>query len=390
MSIGKFYSFPLRVHTCPMNDTQLKHTPLFDLHHRLGATMVPFAGYQMPLRYAPGILTEHLHTRSATGLFDVSHMGTILVDGDADLYENFEKLVPGDIQELQPGTVRYSLLLNERGGIIDDLMVMRPASDTERRQLLLIVNAAGKQRDLEHIRSGLNGKAKAELFCDRALLSLQGPGAAEALARYCEAPGRLKFMQCAEFAADGFGGLMVSRTGYTGEDGFEISLAATRAEAFVRALLALPGVLMIGLGARDSLRLEAGLPLYGHDIGEATTPVDAGLAWVIGKRRLVQGGFPGFSIIRHELAESPVRRRVGIRPNDKAIAREGTEIQSGGRSIGIVTSGGFGPSVPGPIAMGYVETAFAATGTPVNLIVRGRSLPGQVVDLPFVAHRYVR
>ena len=373
-----------------MNETQLKHTPIFDLHHRLGATMVPFAGYQMPLHYAPGILNEHLHTRSATGLFDVSHMGTILINGDADLYESFERLVPGDIQELQPGAVRYSLLLNERGGIIDDIMVMRPASDTERRQLLLIVNAAGKQRDVEHIRSGLNGMASVELLQDQALLSLQGPAAADALAHYCAAPDRLKFMQCAEFTVKGYGGLTVSRTGYTGEDGFEISLAAAQAEAFACALLDRPGVRMAGLGARDSLRLEAGLPLYGNDIDESTTPVDAGLAWVIGKRRRVEGDFPGFSIIRHELAEGPALRRVGIRPNDKAIARANTEIQSSGRSIGKVTSGGFGPSVPGPIAMGYVETAFAAVGTPVDLIVRGRSLPGQVVNLPFVPHRYVR
>ena len=373
-----------------MNETQLKHTPLFDLHHRLGATMVPFAGYQMPLRYAPGILNEHLHTRSATGLFDVSHMGTIMIDGDTDLYNRFEKLIPGEIKELQPGNVRYSLLLNERGGIIDDLMVMRPASDTVGQQLLLIVNAAGKQRDFEHISAGLNGTAKVELLQDQALLSLQGPGAADALAHFCAAPERLKFMQCAEFAVKGFGGLTVSRTGYTGEDGFEISLAAAQAEAFACALLDIPGVLMIGLGARDSLRLEAGLPLYGNDIDESTSPVDAGLAWVIGKRRRAEGDFPGFSIIRHELAEGPARRRVGIRPNDKAIARAGTEIQSGGRSIGRVTSGGFGPSVPGPIAMGYVETAFAATGTPVELIVRDKSLPGQVVDLPFVPHRYVR
>ncbi len=373
-----------------MNETQLKHTPLFNLHQELAATMVPFAGYQMPVRYAPGILNEHLHTRSAAGLFDVSHMGTIRIDGDADLYESFESLVPGDIVSLQPGAVRYSLLLNERGGIIDDLMVMRPATDLARRGLLLIVNASGKEGDFEHIRSNLNGQATVELLQDRALLALQGPRAAAILARYCDAPSQLKFMQCGEYALGAFGDCMISRTGYTGEDGFEISLVAAQAEPFVRSLLADPEVMMIGLGARDSLRLEAGMPLYGHDLDETTTPIDASLAWVIGKRRREEGGFPGYSIIRHELTESPPRKRVGIRPQDKAIAREGAEIQSEGRSIGIVTSGGFGPSVPGPIAMGYVETAFAATGTPVDLIVRGKPVPGQVVDLPFVTHRYVR
>jgi aminomethyltransferase len=317
-------------------------------------------------------------------------MGTIRVDGDTDLYASFEKLVPGDILGLQPGAVRYSLLLNERGGIIDDLMVMRSPTDIERRQLLLIVNASGKERDFEHIRSNLNGMATVELLQDRALLALQGPKAAVVLSRYCAAPGRLKFMQCGDYDLEGFGACIISRTGYTGEDGFEISLPAAQAGPFARSLLAVPEVMMIGLGARDSLRLEAGLPLYGHDLDETITPVDASLAWVIGKRRREEGGFPGFSIIRHELTEGPPRKRVGIRPQDKAIAREGVEIQSEGRSIGVVTSGGFGPSVSGPIAMGYVETAFAATGAPVDLIVRGKLVPGQVVDLPFIAHRYVR
>jgi aminomethyltransferase len=373
-----------------MNQTQLKHTPLFELHQGLGATMVPFAGYRMPVRYATGILNEHLHTRSAAGLFDVSHMGTIRVDGDADLYANFEKLVPGDILGLLPGAVRYTLLLNERGGIIDDLMVMRLASDTDQHKLMLIVNAGGKERDFEHLRSNLNDNAKVELVQDSALLALQGPKAAAILSRYCEAPGRLKFMQCGEYALEGFGVCIVSRTGYTGEDGFEISLPAAQAAPLARALLADPEVMMIGLGARDSLRLEAGLPLYGHDLDETITPVDASLAWVIGKRRRVEGGFPGFSIIRHELTEGPPRKRVGIRPEGKAIAREGVGIQSGGRSIGVVTSGGYGPSVSGPIALGYVETAFAATGTPVDLIVRGKVVPGQVADLPFLAHQYAR
>lgn len=373
-----------------MNETQLKSTSLFDLHREFGATIVPFAGYQMPVRYSPGILNEHLHTRSAAGLFDVSHMGTIRIDGASDLYESFEKLVPGDILGLQPGAVRYSVLLNERGGIIDDLMVMRPASDTDKRQLVLVVNAAGKERDFLHIRCNLNGATAVELLADRALLALQGPKAAEILSKYCDAPSQLKFMQCGEYILGGFGDCLISRTGYTGEDGFEISLLATQADAFVRSLLENPEVMLIGLGARDSLRLEAGMPLYGHDLDETTTPIDASLAWVIGKRRREQGGFPGYSIIRHELAEGPVRKRVGIIPEGKAIAREGTIIQVGGRNIGSVTSGGFGPSVSGPIAMGYVEPSFAVTGTAVDLIVRGKAIPGQVVDLPFVKNRYVR
>ncbi len=373
-----------------MIETTLKHTPLSGLHTELGATMVPFAGYQMPVRYAPGIINEHLHTRSAAGLFDVSHMGTIHIEGDADLYADFETMVPGDILGLQPGAVRYSMLLNDRGGIIDDIMITRPATDTDRRQLLLIVNAAGKAGDFEHLRAKLAGKATVKLLEDCALLALQGPKAATILSRYCPATSQLKFMQSGVFAVDGFGEFVISRTGYTGEDGFEISLPAIQAETFARSLLAEPEVMMIGLGARDSLRLEAGMPLYGHDLDETITPIDASLTWVIGKRRRDEGGFPGYSIIRHELTDGPVRKRVGIRPEGKAIAREGTEILSANQCIGVVTSGGFGPSVPGPIAMGYVEPAFAATGTPLKLIVRGKPLLGEVVDLPFIAHRYIR
>ena len=372
-----------------MNET-CKHTPLHGLHQALGATLTPFAGYAMPLHYAPGILAEHLHTRAAAGLFDVSHMGTIRVEGEADLYENFERLVPGDIAGLAPGGLRYSLLLNARGGVVDDLMVARPADDTERRRLLLVVNAAGKARVCEHIRAGLAGAARVELLEDRALLALQGPEAAAVLARFCAAPSQLKFLRCAAFTLAGFGAALVSRSGYTGEDGFEISLDAAQAEGFARALLGEPEVAMIGLGARDSLRLEAGLPLYGHELDEATTAVEAGLAWTVGKRRREQGGFPGFSIIRHELSAGPARLRVGLRPEGRALAREGTEILASGRKIGVVTSGGFAPSLSGPAAMGYVESAFAAVGTPVELLVRGQALPGRVVALPFVPHRYVR
>jgi len=373
-----------------MNETTLQRTPLFELHQLLGATLTAFAGYEMPVRYGPGILNEHLHTRAAAGLFDVSHMGTVRIRGGEDLYALFEGLVPSDIQSLQPGAVRYTVLLNERGGVIDDLMVARPAADTDRSQLWLVVNAGGKLADVEHMRANLAGKAEVELLEDRALLALQGPRAAEILACYCEAPAQLKFMQCGEFELADFGPAFISRTGYTGEDGFEISLPALQAEGFARTLLADSAVMLIGLGARDSLRLEAGLPLYSHDLDETTTPVEAGLAWVIPKRRREEGGFPGYSIIRHELTSGPARRRVGIRPQGKAIARDGTEIQVQGRSIGRISSGGFGPSVAGPIAMGYIEPAFAEVGTEVDLIVRGQALPGQVVALPFVVHRYFR
>jgi aminomethyltransferase len=352
--------------------------------------MTGFAGYDMPVRYAPGILNEHLHTRSAAGLFDVSHMGIIHIEGDNDLYALFEQLVPSDILGLQPGAMRYSLLLNQRGGIIDDLIVARPADDRERRALTLIVNAGGKEQDAEHIRAHLAEKARVELLDDHALLALQGPQAAAVLARFCDAPTHLRFMQCGEFALQGFGSAFISRSGYTGEDGFEIALPADRAEDFARALLDFPEVMIIGLGARDSLRLEAGLPLYGHDLDETTTPAEAGLTWVIGKRRREQGGFAGFSIIRHELTAGPVRLRVGIHPLEKAPAREGTTVQIDGREVGIVSSGGFSPTLNAPISMGYVAADSAAIGTNVELIVRGKALPGIIVALPFVAHRYVR
>ncbi len=371
-----------------MIESQWRQTPLFALHRELGATMTQFAGYEMPVRYPSGIINEHLHTRTTAGLFDVSHMGIIRLEGGTDLYANFEKLVPGDIRSMQPGAIRYSHLLNEQGGVIDDLMVMRPLG--EPRKLLLVVNAAGKESDERHIRAGLGAAAKVELLQERALLALHGPQAAAVVARYCDAPSSLKFMQWNTFQFGIFGEAYVSRSGYTGEDGFEISLPADRAEALARSLLGHPEVIMAGLGARDSLRLEAGLPLYGHDLDETTTPVEAGMAWIIGKRRREQGGFSGFETIRRQLEEGPSRRLVGIRPQGKAIAREGTEIKSQGRTIGSVTSGGYGPSVQGPICMGYVEAAFAVVGTAVELIVRGHPLPGVVAALPFMPHRYVR
>jgi len=366
-----------------MPDT-LRRTPLFDLHLGLGAKMVPFAGYEMPVHYASGIMTEHLQTRAAAGLFDVSHMGQVRLEGrDAALA--LETLVPGDIRGLAPGRMRYSLLTNERGGILDDLMVTA-AED----HLLLVVNAAGKIEDLAHLRRHLAGRASVTPLDDRALLALQGPAAAAVLARLAPAASGLSFMHAAPMALDGIA-CVLARSGYTGEDGFEISVPTDAAERLARRLLAEPEVKPVGLGARDSLRLEAGLCLYGHDIDATTTVIEADLGWAVPKRRRAEGGFPGAAVVARELAVGARRKRVGIRPEGRAPAREGTDIVDGaGAVIGRVTSGGFGPSVDGPIAMGYVAQPRAALGTAVQLLVRGTPRPARIVPLPFVPHRYYR
>ena len=361
-----------------------ERTALYPLHCELGAKMVAFAGYEMPVHYAAGILAEHLHTRSQAGLFDVSHMGQIRLGG-AGVVTTFEALVPGDLEALAPLRMRYTLFLNEAGGILDDLMATRIGDG-----LLLVVNAARKEADLAHLRGRLPQAATVEPLLDRALLALQGPAAATVLSRYIAGVGRLGFMTAAEVELDGRK-CLVTRSGYTGEDGFEISLPANAAEGFARRLLAEPEVLPIGLGARDSLRLEAGLCLYGHDIDETTTPIEADLAWTIGKRRRVEGGFPGAATVLRQLREGPARKRVGIRPEGRAPAREDTEIADPqGNPIGRVTSGGFGPSVGGPVAMGYVDRDHAAEGTAVELIVRGVPRPARVVRLPFIPARYYR
>jgi glycine cleavage system T protein (aminomethyltransferase) len=362
----------------------LKRTPLYALHRELGARMVPFAGYEMPVQYPRGIFGEHLHTRSQAGLFDVSHMGQIRLAG-ANCVSALERLVPGDLEALAPMRMRYTLLLNEAAGILDDLMATRLADG-----LLLVVNAARKDADLAHLHDRLADGTTVEPLTDRALLALQGPAAATVLARFVDGIAQLRFMSAAEGMIGGEQ-CLVTRSGYTGEDGFEISLAADAAESFARRLLAEPEVAPIGLGARDSLRLEAGLCLYGHDIDEATTPVEADLVWTIGKRRRAEGDFPGAATILHQLSEGVGRKRVGIRPDGRAPAREDTEIIDGaGKKLGRVTSGGFGPSVGGPVAMGYVESAHATAGTPLQLLVRGEPRPARVVPLPFVPARYYR
>ncbi len=366
------------------NETPLARTPLYELHVELGARMVPFAGYEMPLRYPSRILAEHRHTRVAAGLFDVSHMGQVRIAG-ADPAAALESLVPGDIRELPPGRMRYTQLTNDEGGILDDLMVTRWQD-----HLLLVVNAACKAVDVAHMRAALDGRVEVELLADCALLALQGPAAARVLARHAPACAKLTFMSAAAMPVAGID-CFVSRSGYTGEDGFEISVPAARAQDLVRLLLGEAEVAPIGLGARDTLRLEAGFCLYGHDIDGATTPVEAGLAWTIGKRRRTSGGFPGAAVILEQLGSGLARRRVGILPDGRALAREHSAIVDGaGGRIGEVTSGGFAPTLGRPISMGYVETAFAKAGKELGLMVRGTARPAKVSPMPFVKHRYVK
>ena len=375
------------------SSSSLLRTPLYALHAELGARFVPFAGYEMPVQYPLGVLGEHLHTRAKAGLFDVSHMGQAVISasgGHAGVARALERLVPGDIAGLAPGQMRYTLLLGEDGGILDDLMVLRPGEKAGDGSLLLVVNAATKHEDFTHIERALDTTALTRLD-GAALLALQGPRAIEILSRgLCPDAAGLSFMEGGQTTVAGVR-CHVTRSGYTGEDGVEISLPGHEAERVARALLADADVAPIGLGARDSLRLEAGLCLYGHDIDTTTSPIEAGLAWTIPKRRREEANFPGAKRILAELANGPARRRVGLLPEGKAPAREGTDIVDGaGNPIGVVTSGGFGPSTSGPVAMGYVARAAAGVGTSLALMVRGTARPARVAALPFVPHRYIR
>ncbi len=382
-----------------MENTTLRKTPLHDLHLALGGKMVPFAGYDMPVQYPMGIMKEHLHTRAKAGLFDVSHMGqaVLKVPSGGSLEERhtavaglLERLTPGDFQNLKPGAMRYTLLLNERGGIMDDLMVTRPAAEEEQGALILVVNAATKDADFAHIENALGGEADLQIITDHALLALQGPKAVDVFAAICPDAKALTFMTSARVTVNGTP-CFVTRSGYTGEDGYEISVPSDKAESLARQLLDHEDVEPIGLGARDSLRLEAGLCLYGHDIDANTTPVTASLKWAISKRRREEGGFPGDDIILAQLKDGVPRQRVGILPLGRAPAREGTIIEDTNcHQIGIVTSGGFGPSVGGPIAMGYIDTAYAEVGTDLVLIIRGKEQPAKVASLPFVQQNYYR
>jgi aminomethyltransferase len=370
----------------------LLKTPLFDLHAELGGRMVPFAGYAMPVQYE-GILAEHRWTREHAGLFDVSHMGQRFLTGASHeaTAAALEALTPGDFRALKPGQMRYTLLLSDTGGIIDDLMVTRSVSQADDGALFLVFNAARKDIDDDYVRARLPDGVSLQAADDRALLALQGPNAAEVLARHCPKAAELLFMQAVSGEFDGID-CHVSRSGYTGEDGFEISVPAGDAERVARALLAESAVKPIGLGARDSLRLEAGLPLYGHDLDETTSPVEAGLAFAIAKRRRSEGGFPGEDRIIAELEQGPSRKRVGIQPSGRAPIREGAELlgPGGGTLIGRVTSGGFGPTINAPIAMGYVAEPYAALGTTILVATRRGEEPAEVAPLPFVPPRYVR
>jgi aminomethyltransferase len=363
-------------------------TPLYARHIALGGRMVEFAGYALPVNYSKGVLAEHLFARAKAGLFDVSHMGQAFLSG-REAARKLESLVPGDLLALEPGRIRYSQFTNEQGGVLDDLMITRLAPGATGERLFLVVNAACKTADFAHLRAKLPD-LRLDILEDRALLALQGPSAAAVLERYLPGVSALAFMAQGAFVWRGFE-LFVSRSGYTGEDGFEISLPADAARPFADALLLEEDVEPVGLGARDSLRLEAGLCLYGHDIDTTTSPIEAGLAWSISKRRREEGGFPGAARIKKELAGGLTRMRVGLLLEGRAPAREGAEIANAeGVVIGRVTSGGFAPSLGRPIAMGYLPPAFALAGTLVNLIVRGKPLPARVVATPFVPNRYYR
>ncbi|MFT8777580.1 MAG: glycine cleavage system aminomethyltransferase GcvT [Gluconacetobacter liquefaciens] len=377
-----------------MSDSLLR-TPLYDLHLSLGGRMVPFAGYEMPVQYRAGVMAEHQHTRTAAGLFDVSHMGQAHLHARSGRVEDaalaLERLVPADILSLKTGRQRYTQLTDGKGGILDDLMVSR-LGDT----LILVVNAACKDADLAHIAAALGEDCIVEPLPDRALIALQGPQAGAVLARLAPASADMRFMDVAAFEVAGVP-CVASRSGYTGEDGFELGMAADGAVRVAEALLAEPEVAPAGLGARDSLRLEAGLCLYGSDIDRETTPVEGALEWSIQKSRRASGaragGFPGADIILGQIEGGVSRRRVGIAVEGRAPVRGGARLfadEAGTQPVGHVTSGAFGPTFGGPVAMGYVETAFAATGTPLFAELRGRYLPATVAALPFVAPGFKR
>lgn len=371
-------------------DETLLKTPLHALHVELGAKMVPFAGYDMPVQYKLGVMGEHNHTREKAGLFDVSHMGQAMLQGPdhATVSKALESLVAADIEGIEPGTMRYTQLLNGEGGIIDDLMVTRPGNPADAGKLLLVVNAARKEVDYAYLRANLPSDITLTTFDDQALIALQGPAAEGALSKWCKEAATLTFMNACPATFDGMA-CSISRSGYTGEDGYEISVAASDVEKMARTLLSHPDVEPIGLGARDSLRLEAGLCLYGHDIDETTSPVEAALTWSIGKRRREEANFPGAARILKEIKDGASRKRVGIRPEGRGPAREGTEIvDADGKQIGIVTSGGFGPTADAPVTMGYVDSAHAKVGTPVTLMVRGKPRAAEVSAMPFIEKRY--
>ena len=370
-----------------MADTLLE-TPLASLHRELGGRMVPFAGYSMPVQYPAGIMAEHLACRAGAALFDVSHMGQAELVGEGAAAA-LERVTPADVQILKPGRQKYGLLTTEAGGILDDFMVANLGPKQGGDRLFLVVNASRKHVDLPAIEAVLPTGVTLKPLPDKALLAFQGPQAVALLASLAPEVAALGFMGVAAVTIAGIP-CLVSRSGYTGEDGVEISVPAEDAEKLARALLALPGAVPAGLGARDSLRLEAGLCLYGNDIDETTSPVEAALTWTIGKRRRAEWNFPGADRVRAELDGGTQRLRVGILPEGRQPARAGTDIAVGGTTLGKITSGGFGPSLNGPCAMGYVAREHAADGTALDLMVRGKAVPARIAATPFVPHHYAR
>lgn len=373
-----------------MTDDTLLKTPLYDLHVERGGKMVPFAGYSMPVQYPLGIMKEHEFTREKAGLFDVSHMGQCFIhskDG-SDPAAAIEKLMPGALQVLKPGKMRYTLLLNDEGGIEDDLMVTR--THEAEGTLYVVVNAACKDKDYGILEEKLGHLISVEPLEDRGLIALQGPKAEAVLSTLAPEVADLGFMEATAVTLEGVV-CWVSRSGYTGEDGYEISVPEGEAKALAERLLRSDDVELIGLGARDSLRLEAGLCLSGHDFDANVSPVEAGVTFALGKKRRESGDFAGSARILKELAEGPSRVRVGLLPSGRAPAREGTVIaDTDGNEIGVVTSGGFGPTVGGPVAMGFVPNTFAEVGTEVQLMIRGKAHPAVVAKTPFIEQRYVR
>ena len=363
-------------------DTQ--KTALYNYHKSLGAKFVPFAGYEMPVQYSSGIVEEHKITRTNAGLFDVSHMGQLLIEGNENLSDELEKIIPTDLKKIKLNQSKYSFLTNEKGGIYDDLIITKV-----NRGFSIILNAACKDNDFKIIKSSIGNKFKLTLYKNLSLIALQGPKSSEILEKIISGVSSLKFMNGNKFSYNDKE-IYITRSGYTGEDGFEISIPNEIVEDFVKSVVS-KGAKPIGLGARDTLRLEAGLCLYGHDINETTSPIEANLKWAISKRRREEGGFVGYSKIKLDMNGSLTRLRVGVKPEGKIIAREGVKIFSEeNKQIGSITSGTFGPSVNGPIAMGYVKLNFSKLGTKVLLEVRGKKHKAVISELPFYKKNYVR
>lgn len=367
-------------------EQNLKTTPLYKIHNNNAAKLVSFAGYYLPIQYANGIIAEHNHTRKAASVFDVSHMGQIKISGPM-IHDALEKILPISFSRIAPGQIKYTQFLNKEGKIIDDLMIHRSFEDN---QIWLVVNADCTEKDLDHLYSNLNRSYKIELIDDRALIAIQGPKSSNILKEFFNEIDNMPFMTGDWFTYDNEQ-FFVSRCGYTGEDGYEVSIKDRYAEEFISKLLKFEDVKLAGLGARNSLRMEAGLCLYGNDISILTSPVEAGLTWSIPKERIENGGFIGHENIKKDLIDGVKKKLVGIKPLGKLPAREGTQILSkNGKIIGEITSGGYSPSLQAPIAMGYINAEILQKNCEILLSVRGNSLPAEIVSLPFVEHKYFR